>query len=76
MCEIQFDVDVANGVAIDVANDVLPIWWMKLYLLILANQKHYYMPQLNDITLFGLGPLLWVQYPNAHIVHTFNTIQF
>ena len=26
----EFDVNVANGVAIDVANDVLP-WWMEVY---------------------------------------------
>ena len=27
----QFDVNVANRVAINVANDVLPIWWMEVY---------------------------------------------
>ena len=27
MSEIQFDVNVANGVA----NDVLPVWWMEVY---------------------------------------------
>ena len=27
----QFDVNVANGFAIDVANDVLPVWWMEVY---------------------------------------------
>ena len=31
MSEIQFDVNVANGVAIDVANDVLPVWLMEVY---------------------------------------------
>ena len=31
MCEIQFDVNVSNGVAIDVANDVLLVWWMEEY---------------------------------------------
>ena len=31
MSKIQFDVDVANGVAIAVANDVLPVWWMEIY---------------------------------------------
>ena len=30
MYEIQFDVNVANGVAIDNANDVLPFWWMEV----------------------------------------------
>ena len=27
----QFDVNVANGVSIDVLNDVLPVWWMEVY---------------------------------------------
>ena len=27
MSEIQFDVNFATGVAFDVVNDVLPIWW-------------------------------------------------
>ena len=31
MSKIQFDVDIAIGVAIDVANDVLPVWWMEVY---------------------------------------------
>ena len=30
MSKIQFDVDVANGVAIDIANNVLPIWRMEV----------------------------------------------
>ena len=30
MSEIHFDINVANGVAIDVANDVLPVWWMEV----------------------------------------------
>ena len=29
MPEIQFAVNVANGFAIDFANDVFPIWWME-----------------------------------------------
>ena len=31
MFKIQFDVDVANGFAIDVANDELPVWLMVVY---------------------------------------------
>ena len=31
MPKIQFDFKVANGVAIDVANDILPVWWMEVY---------------------------------------------
>ena len=31
MSKIQFDVYVANSVAIDVANDVLPVWWIEAY---------------------------------------------
>ena len=31
MSEIQFDVNVAYGFAVDVANNVLPVWWMEVY---------------------------------------------
>ena len=31
MSQIQFDVDVANSIAIDVANDILPALWMEVY---------------------------------------------
>ena len=31
MPKIQFNVNVANGVAIDVANDVLQVWWIEVY---------------------------------------------
>ena len=31
MSEIQLDVNGTNGVAIDVANDELPVWWMDVY---------------------------------------------
>ena len=31
MSEIQIHVNVPNGVAIDIANDVLPVWWMEVY---------------------------------------------
>ena len=31
MPKIKFDVNVANGVAIDVANGVLPVLWMGVY---------------------------------------------
>ena len=34
MLKIQLDVNVANGVAVvssDVANDILPVWWMEEY---------------------------------------------
>ena len=31
MSKIQFDVNVALSVAIDVANDELPVWKMKVY---------------------------------------------
>ena len=48
MSKIQFDVNVANGVAIDVANDVLPVWWMEVYPFVLTNQNHCYMQKLND----------------------------
>ena len=31
MPKIQFDVNLIYGVAIDIANDVLPVWWMEVY---------------------------------------------
>ena len=31
MSKSQFNVDVANGVAIDVAKDVVTVWWMEVY---------------------------------------------
>ena len=30
MSKIQFDVDVADSAAIDVDNDLLPVWWMEV----------------------------------------------
>ena len=45
MSKIQCDVDVAKD---GVANDVLPVWWMEVYLFVLANQNHSYMPKWND----------------------------
>ena len=31
MSKIQFDINIANSVAFDVANNVLPVWWMEVY---------------------------------------------
>ena len=31
MPKIQFDVNANNAVAVDAANDILPLWWMKAY---------------------------------------------
>ena len=31
MPKIQFDVNIANGIAIDIANDVLLVWWMDVH---------------------------------------------
>ena len=31
MSEFEFDVNSTNDVAIDVANDILPVWWMEVY---------------------------------------------
>ena len=31
MSKIQFDVDVANDIAIDVVHGVLPVRWMEVY---------------------------------------------
>ena len=48
MPKIQFYVNVANGVAIDVANDVLVVWWMDVYPFRLNHENNYYMPKMND----------------------------
>ena len=45
MPKYQFHVNIA----IDVAYDVLPVWWMEVYLFVLTNQNHCYMPKLNDV---------------------------
>ena len=31
MSEIQFDINFANDVAIDIANSIVPAWWMEVY---------------------------------------------
>ena len=31
MPKIQFDVNIAKGVAIVFANDLLPVWWREVY---------------------------------------------
>ena len=51
MSKIQIDFNAANGVAFDVANDVLPYWWIEVYPFRLTNQNHCYMPKLNDFTM-------------------------
>ena len=58
MSKTQLDVNVANGVAIDVANDVLPVCWMEVYLFVLANQNHCYIPKLNDLTIARWMPYI------------------
>ena len=39
MHKIQFDVKVANSFAFDIANDILPIWWMEVCTLFHFNQS-------------------------------------
>ena len=40
MPKIDFDINhVANGLAIDVANDLLQVWWMEVYLFRLNQSK-------------------------------------
>ena len=51
MPQIQFHVNVANGVAIDGASIVLPVWW-RYTLSVLTNQNHCYMPKLNDCEIY------------------------
>ena len=47
MPKIHFDVNVINGVAFGVTHDALPVWWMKVYPVLLTNQNHCYM-SLNE----------------------------
>ena len=62
MYYIQFDVNVSNGVAIDVGKDVLQVWWMEVYLYVLTNQNHGYMPKLNYFVKYVCNTqLLWFQ---------------
>ena len=39
MSKIQFDVNVAKNIIIDVANDELPVQWNKVYLLHLSQSR-------------------------------------
>ena len=55
MSKIQFDVDVADGAAIDVDNDLLPVWWMEVYMYTFSiNQSksllHAHMKWFNEIS--------------------------
>ena len=40
MLKIQFDVNIANGVAIDVPIDVLLVWLMEVYLFRINQSKY------------------------------------
>ena len=39
MSKIQLFVNVANDVAVDLANDVLPFWWIEVYPLCFHQSK-------------------------------------
>ena len=54
MPKIQFDVNFANGVAIDIANDVLPVWGWRYTLFVWTIQNHCYMSKLNDWAISGI----------------------
>ena len=49
MSKIQFDVNVAHDVAIDVAIDVLPVWWMEVDPVVLTNKNNSNLPKLNNL---------------------------
>ena len=53
MHKIQFDINAANGVAIEVANDILSVWWMEVlvYPFRLKQLHHCNMPKLNDLRI-------------------------
>ena len=48
MFKIQFDVNIANGVAIDVAHDALPDYLMEAYPFLVKQSHLCYMLKLND----------------------------
>ena len=48
MSKIKFDVNVDNGVAIDVANDDCTSGLVDGGI---PNQNHFYIPKLNDINI-------------------------
>ena len=48
MSKIQFDVNFVNDVVIEVANDILLVWWMEVYPFVSTNQIHCYMPKLDE----------------------------
>ena len=39
MSKIHFDINIANGVVIDVVNDLLLVWWMEVYPFCLNQSK-------------------------------------
>ena len=47
MSKIQFDVNAANGIAIEVANDVLLVWWMEVYLFRVDQSKSLFQAKIK-----------------------------
>ena len=50
MYKIQIDYNAANGVAIDVADDVLPFWWIEI---------HVYLFRFNQLKLLLHAEIKW-----------------
>ena len=45
----EFDVNVANGVAIDVAYDILSVWWMEVYPFHFSQSKSLLQAKFNSL---------------------------
>ena len=56
--KIKFDVNIANSVAIDIANNGLFSEW-RYAQTDLTNQNHCYMPKLNDSQIFNQCRAEW-----------------
>ena len=47
MSKIQFEINVADGIAIDVANDILPVWWIAIYVLGFNQSKSLFHAEIK-----------------------------
>ena len=64
MPKIQFDVNIANCVAIDIANEVLPVWWMEVYPFCFKQSKSLLHAKIKWFwNLFGMS-VIWNDFKN------------
>ena len=62
MCKIQFDINVANRIAMDVANDILLVWWMEVYHFCFNQSKSVLPAKIKLLKILLLLTLLTVYF--------------